>query len=241
MSAVTMNPHERVLRQRLADQRGGTVVFVSHCLLNENTRYLGGARCAGCVPDRVQQCLAGGVGIVQLPCPEQQAWGGVLKRRLLFAYGLQHRHPWLYRLRRLLVPLTLGSTRLVYRRLAATAARHIADYHAAGFRVLGVVGVDGSPSCGVATTLDRHAADDILALSPNTITVDQFTALVRRHATPGAGLFVDELTRQLRRRRLAVPFLAHDLLAELAGQPTRVRLSAAPAPSGAPTTVPRPR
>ena len=37
----------RVLRNRLTDHRGGTVLFVSHCLLNENTRYMGGAFCAG--------------------------------------------------------------------------------------------------------------------------------------------------------------------------------------------------
>ena len=28
-----------------------------------------------------------GIGVVQLPCPEQHAWGGVLKRRLLSFYG----------------------------------------------------------------------------------------------------------------------------------------------------------
>ena len=33
------------------------------------------------------QCVDLGLGIVQLPCPEEQAWGGVLKRHLLRAYG----------------------------------------------------------------------------------------------------------------------------------------------------------
>jgi hypothetical protein len=33
----------RWLRSRLRDERSGRVVFVSHCLLNQNTRYLGAA------------------------------------------------------------------------------------------------------------------------------------------------------------------------------------------------------
>ena len=32
-----------VLVHRIPDERGRRVVFLSHCLLNENTRYLGGA------------------------------------------------------------------------------------------------------------------------------------------------------------------------------------------------------
>ena len=34
---------------RICDQRSRRVIFVAHCLLNENTRYLGGARCGGAV------------------------------------------------------------------------------------------------------------------------------------------------------------------------------------------------
>jgi len=59
------------------------VVLLSHCLLNENVRYLGGAGRPGGVQEVVDDYLAGGAGIYQLPCPEQRAWGGVLKRRML--------------------------------------------------------------------------------------------------------------------------------------------------------------
>ena len=72
---------------RLHDQRSGKVVFLSHCLLNQNTRDLGGAGRRGNVAEIVQPCLEQGIGIVQLPCPEEHAWGGVLKRWLLGFYG----------------------------------------------------------------------------------------------------------------------------------------------------------
>jgi hypothetical protein len=39
-----MNQSARqLLLERLKDERSKRVIFVSHCWLNENTRYLGGA------------------------------------------------------------------------------------------------------------------------------------------------------------------------------------------------------
>ena len=218
---------ERVLLERLRDQRSRKVIFLSHCLLNENTRYLGGACHGGCIPEIVQQCIASDLGIVQLPCPEQRAWGGVLKRRLLFAYGLREQHPRLYRLRRLLLPLAILYTRHVYRQIAADVARQIADYNDSGFVVRAVVGVDGSPSCGVNTALDTRNIDALLALPAEALNVCQFNGWVSGQARSGTGLFVAALQKQLKRRRLTVPFLAHDLLEELDGQPTTVNLEGA--------------
>ena len=43
------------LATRLADERGRRVVFLSHCLLNQNVRYLGGAWAAGIVPDAAER------------------------------------------------------------------------------------------------------------------------------------------------------------------------------------------
>jgi hypothetical protein len=78
--------HEALLEQ-LKDERGKRVVFVSHCLLNENVRYLGGAFRRSGVEEVIMNFLRQGVGICQMPCPEQRAWGGVLKRYILPLYG----------------------------------------------------------------------------------------------------------------------------------------------------------
>ena len=80
--------HVQQLVERLRDARGRRVVFLSHRLLNENTRW-----------------LEGQLGIVQMPCSEQQAWGGVLKRSLPAGYGLKQRRPLLYLIRRPLLAL----------------------------------------------------------------------------------------------------------------------------------------
>ncbi|MGB5546406.1 MAG: hypothetical protein WBM74_07525, partial [Polyangiales bacterium] len=88
-----------------------------------------------------------GIGIVQLPCPEQHAWGGVLKRRLLWFYGSAGKLR--YRLRGALLPIMLWYTRRIYRKLARQTAKQICDYQRSGVEVVGIVGVDASPSCGV--------------------------------------------------------------------------------------------
>ena len=79
-------PPERLLLDRLRDQRGRRVVLVSHCLLNQNTRYAGGATRAGAVAELADELIGAGYGIHQLPCPERLAWGGVLKRHSLRLY-----------------------------------------------------------------------------------------------------------------------------------------------------------
>jgi uncharacterized protein YbbK (DUF523 family) len=221
--------HVETLVQRLRDQRSGQVVFVSHCLLNENTRYLGGACRAGCVREVIEPLLQTDVGIIQLPCPEQLAWGGVLKRHLLWAYGLRERHPVAYGLRGLLLWLGSWYTRRRYRRLAKATVDQIADYRAAGFTVVGIIGIDGSPTCGVHTTIDASALEAIMAAPLDSIGIDWHNRLLRQAVVAGQGLFVTELKRELERRHVQVPFPAHDLFAEMDGQPSTVALAAPPA------------
>ncbi|MGE5184807.1 MAG: 2-thiouracil desulfurase family protein [Acidobacteriota bacterium] len=199
-----------VLVERLRDRRSRKVAFVSHCLLNENTRYLGGACRACCVREVVNDLLDRDIGIVQMPCPEQLAWGGVRKRHMLRLYG----HARAARL----AGIARAYSRFAFRRLARRIAAQIADYVESGFTVEAVIGVDGSPSCGVATNVEiRGAVRDIAVTDPEELTIDEQNALVRRHLAPGRGLFIEELQRELRRRSLDVPFRAHDLIDELDG------------------------
>jgi hypothetical protein len=206
------------LANRLADERGGRVAFVSHCLLNENTRYLGGAFTAGAVPEVVTGLLQAGVGISQMPCPEQRAWGGVLKRVMLRAYGTEG--TLLYPLRGPLLRLFVAYTRRAYARLAHGVAREIADYQRSGYEVVGVIGVGSSPSCGVGHTLDMRRSLEVIAACPiaridRTTVNEQAVAGCR---TPGEGIFMHELRRRLDRSGITVPFIEYDIVAEMRGE-----------------------
>ncbi|KAA1249281.1 DUF523 domain-containing protein [Mycobacterium simiae] len=208
----------RLLLDRLRDDRSRRVVLVSHCLLNENTRYAGGATRPGAVVEIVDELIAAGYGIHQLPCPERLAWGGVLKRHSLRLYHSKGGP--LYPARGVLLSAFVWWTKIVYYRLARQVARDIADYQRSGITVAGIVGIGASPSCGVFTTLDLRASLDVVAACPaaalsREVMNEQAVLACRRS---GEGLFIKALDRVLKRRRLAVPVFEHDLAAELCGK-----------------------
>jgi hypothetical protein len=91
-----------------------------------------------------------------------------------------------------------------YRWLARAVVRDIQDYVGNDFEVVGVVGVAGSPSCGVRTTLDLATALRALGTCPRRpVSKDWLNRQVV--AAAGRGLFVEALTDELARRGLAVP------------------------------------
>lgn len=191
--------------------------FLSHCLLNENTRYLDGAFRPGCMDELVDGFQQAGVGLSQMHCPEQRAWGGVLKRYMLPIYGSQG--TLLYRLRHVMLPLFLWYTRWRYRRLAQEVVRDIEDYVHSGFEVVGIVGVGGSPSCGVCTRLELRRSLEVVAGCP----LARFDRRVMNEEavatclSAGEGLFIAAIQRELRRKHLSIRWYEHDLLSEITG------------------------
>jgi hypothetical protein len=171
----------------------------------------------------IEHIMDQGVGMVQMPCPEQQEWGGVLKTRMLALYGRRARaFPGVVKA---LVPVGLLYVRRAYRVMARMLAAQIDDYVSSGFTVVGIVGIDGSPTCGVRTTVDITGfVDDMLHADYEMLTPGDQNAWVRKHARNGQGLFVQELERALQARHLRVPLLAHDLFRELEGRSSDVRI-----------------
>lgn len=222
-SAVLTGRNPSATATRFDDHRSGRVLFVAHCLLNEHTRYLGGAGRGGAVTEIIQPCLDHGIGVVQLPCPEEQVWGGVRKRRLLAFIGSADTAG--YRLRGVLLPLMLWWTRVRYRRLARAAASQIADHLRSGVKVLGVVGVDGSPTCGVTKTLHIETAfQQLCQVHSDADTANALNTIVAANIVAGRGMYLGLLRDELSRRGVMVPFLGHDLLGELAGRPSPVNV-----------------
>lgn len=65
--------------------------------------------------------------------------------------------------------------------LAESAADQLLEYHRNGFEIVGIVGANRSPSCGVDTTSDQG------------------------RECPGMGVFLERLARRLREAELSVP------------------------------------
>ncbi len=183
-------------------------MFVSHCLLNENVRYLGGACHAGADPEVLARWQREGVGICQMPCPEQYAWGGVLKRAIAPAYGASGSLLWPFR--SAILALFKAYTRVRYGRLARGVAAQVRDYQRSGFEVGAIVGVAASPSCGVRPALDMKRWLEVAGrCDPQTIDPRQANEAVAAAAVPGSGLFIRALTGRLASSGVAVPLLEH--------------------------------
>ncbi len=108
------------------------VAFVAHCLVNQNSKVSGGARCAGVYSPLVSVLRERGWRIQQMPCPE-------------LAFTGLHRF-WAVR-----EQLDTTAYRRHCRRLAAAVAGAIELHVRAGDDVI-LVGLEGSPSMGVHVT-----------------------------------------------------------------------------------------
>jgi uncharacterized protein YbbK (DUF523 family) len=126
-------------------------------------------------------------------------------------------------MRHLLLPLFDLYTRLIYRRLAKSTARMVKDYLVSGYSVVALVGIDGSPSCGVNVTMELGQSYELVAdMMVEAITVEQMNALVRQCQSDGQGLFTAALRKELAKRHIEIPHYAHDLFTELEGKTSRV-------------------
>ena len=164
-------------------KRTGNMVLLAHCILNVNAKVGGLATVpAGCT-NLVTRLLNEGYGIIQLPCMEQLCCGssrwGQVKEQLDFP---------------------------AFRRRCAQVLEPIVDqtedFIRNGYRVCGVIGLDGSPSCGVNETCSGHWGGEIgdgYGLEEKIPTL---------HAISGAGVMMEVLRTQLAERGLSLPFLA---------------------------------
>jgi predicted secreted protein len=125
------------------DARSHTVVFVCHCLLNQNAKVEPLAVYPGVFTPLVSLLVDKGMGIVQLPCPEVTHFG--VRRPLGTDTRDQYDTP-------------------AYRKACESIAEQVValmqTYERDGYRVACVLGVEGSPSCSVdrVPAIDRRGA-----------------------------------------------------------------------------------
>lgn len=219
-----MNEKNQKLIEKLKDERSKKVIFVSYCIMNVNTRYLGGAFRKGCVDEVIDELQRQNIGIVQMKCPEQKAWGGVLKKEILRGYG--SRNTLLFKLNKLFLPLFIWNTKRIYRKIAKETVEEIKDYINSGFEVAGILGIGGSSSCGVNNTIDlKKSFEYLVNIDINTLERNQFNDfLLRKCAVQGRGFFTEALKDELNRNKIKINFYEHDLILEMNGEKVAFKL-----------------
>jgi predicted secreted protein len=149
------------------DARSKNLVLVAHCVLNQNSISDGTADYPGSIEEVVSLLLRYQVGILQLPCPELNCLG--LDRGDV--RGAER--PVIVENTRIRDVIERPEAHRRLRTLVGPLVYQIKEYRRHGFTILGIVGIDRSPSCCVATT-----------------------SIANREAA-GRGVFMEELHREL--------------------------------------------
>jgi predicted secreted protein len=128
------------------DARSKKIILVAHCVLNQNTKLDRCAHYPGAIQKVAEVLIGSGVGLLQMPCPELMYLG--LDRQIAPAA-----HPTVEEedtriARRMAEP----DGQSVCQKIAAEMLYQMREYRRCGFEIAGVVGVNGSPTCGVETT-----------------------------------------------------------------------------------------
>jgi len=163
----------------MLDNRSKKIVLVCHCVLNQNAKIEGIARYPGTFRPVVDRLLASEVGIYQLPCPEMTFFG--ISR--WSAVKDQYSSPFFWR---------------HAQKLAERIADEVVDYERRAYRVLCVLGMNGSPACGVDLT--PQPADELWG--------GRIPGAPSRLLVPDKGTFMEILSGVLAKQNLGViPFI----------------------------------
>jgi hypothetical protein len=159
-----------------------------------------------------------------MKCPEQKAWGGVLKKEMLRAYGAKQ-IPVFFR--NLYINQFIAKTKRIYKVLAREVAQEIEDYKKSGVEVLGVIAINGSPTCGNSVSMDlQKSADLLINIDTNKIDKDDLNSKLYKNCLVNKeGLFIEALKKELWGRNISIPFFEHDLVAEIKGEKSNLNLN----------------
>lgn len=161
----------------MQDQRSKALVVVVHCILNQNAKVYGIARYPGVIRPVVELLVKEGFGIIQMPCPETTYLG--LRR-------------WQYVKEQYDTP----AFREHCSKLVKSIVDQIEDYRENGYKVVAVLGADGSPSCGVNRTPRNPTWGGLIPdRLPNQKQVSEM------------GVYMEALAEELKKRQLQIPFL----------------------------------
>jgi predicted secreted protein len=160
-----------------SDARSKKIAFVSHCILNQNAISEASAQFPSQYQQVVDLLTENNIGIIQLRCPEFLCLG--LNR----SDDLGGEREVLLENSRIRMCLEEKKNRDTLRKYATEIQNEIDEYLKYGFNVLGIIGVNRSPSCGIETT------------TKNTKEI------------PGYGVFMHELKIMLENANLKIPMI----------------------------------
>jgi predicted secreted protein len=160
-------------------------MVVCHCILNANAKVTPLAVYPGVMREVMDQFINEGVGIVQLPCPET-AYLGLNRWGMCFE---QYNH---------------ANYRRHCRKILEPSVDQILAFSNAGYEIMGIIGADGSPNCGVTKIPS--------GLTGGVIRDRDMVESQLKHFTykKGSGVLLTQLINMLKQKGVAVNLMAVD-------------------------------
>jgi predicted secreted protein len=166
-------------------QRSKKIVIICHCILNSNAKVKPLASYPGVLLQALQEYLQNGTGFMQLPCPESaflglKRWGMSIEQYDTLAY---RRH---------------------CKNILQSCLDTLHSFIKAEYEILGIVGADGSPNCGVHKVPVGYTG----GVLDSTLKAEQ--EINNLQFTTGMGILMQELKFQLDNLGISIPFMAID-------------------------------
>lgn len=163
----------------MMDNNPKVIVLASHCILNPNSKVRGSKLPVSTFIPLINKILSTEAGIYQIPCPEQTQLGcnrwGQSKEQYDNPFYRKH-----------------------CRKIASTIISELIEYSKNDYKILFLLGIKGSPSCGIEHTYSAQWGGEI----SSGVEPGSFSA--------GSGVFMEELREKLKYSHLAIPMFDVD-------------------------------
>lgn len=157
------------------DERSKRAAVVAHCILNQNSRVSGLSERSSMITEVIELLVENDVGVIQMPCPELKYAGLLREGRTKEQYDSV-------------------MFRSYCRRIAKDIVDQILEYRKGEIRIEIIIGVNGSPSCGVGKELQARDREEDSS----------------HQEIEGSGVLIEELNSALRENNLSIPFYGVD-------------------------------
>lgn len=165
--------------------RNKKIILLCHCILNCNAKVEGCSLYKGAMPEITKAIIDSGMGMLQLPCPEMTMYGikrwGHVKDQFDTPYYRRH-------CREILLPYI----------------EQMQDYMSNGYEIAGLLGIDGSPSCGINKTCTGKWGGEFSENSNLEATLNSIEIIESK------GVFTEEITKLFRDNNIIIPFIGID-------------------------------
>ena len=165
--------------------RSKKVILLAHCILNGNAKVQGLCKYPSSITELITILLENEIGIIQLPCPEMMTYGvkrwGHVREQFNTPYFRNE-------CQRIMMPII----------------DQLKDYIKNDYKVAGVIGIEGSPSCGVNKSCSGAWGGEI---SGDQDILDRINKL---ESVSKPGIFMEEIKELLNKNNISIPFAVVD-------------------------------